>query len=328
MPLASASSITRRAALASGASLLAAPALAQPVCNLGLPGHVEGPHVWRDYDQDELDAAYNQEFYQPHTEAVNSRLSALSFDLRLRRGYPERVAYGEGADEAMDIYKASRAGGPVFVFIHGGIWLYLDASSAGFAAEMFLDRRAHFVALDFAPVNELGGDLGRMADQVRRGIAWVVRNAGSFGGDPSRVFVGGHSSGGHLAAVALTTDWTEFGLPADAVKGGLLMSGMYDLEPVRLSWRSAYIAFTDAMEDTMSPQRHLDRINAPVVVSCGTLETPEFQRQARDFAAALEAAGKPVELVVGRNYFHQDMWESLGNPYGPNGRAALAMMGL
>ena len=78
----------------------------------------------------------------------------------------------------------------------------------------------------------------------------------------------------------------------------------------------------------MSPQRHLNQITVPVVVSYGTLETPEFQCQAQDFAAALEAAGKPVQLVVGRDYFHQDMWETLGNPYGPNGRAALAMMGL
>jgi arylformamidase len=103
---------------------------------------------------------------------------------------------------------------------------------------------------------------------------------------------------------------------------------MYDLEPVRLSWRRNYIAFTDEMEDAMSPQRHLDRINSPVVVSYGTLETPEFQRQAQDFAAALEAAGKPVQLLRGQDYFHQDMWETLGNLYGPNGRAALAMMRL
>lgn len=329
MYLSTAPAITRRAALTVGASLLAAPAFARPSCDLGLPDHVKGPIVWGDLDQDELDAAYNQEFYQPHTDAVNSRLSGLSFDLRIRRGYPERVAYGENPDEAMDIYRAPQAGGPVFIFIHGGIWLYLEASSAAFAAEMLLDRGASFVALDFSPVNELDGDLSRMADQVRRGIAWVVQNAESFGGDPEQVYIGGHSSGGHLAAVALTTDWVgEFGLPADAVKGGLCMSGMYDLEPVRLSWRNAYIAFTDAMENSMSPQRHIDRINVPVVVSYGTLETPEFQRQARDFVAALEAAGKPVQLVTGRSYFHQDMWETLGNPYGPNGRAALQMMGL
>ncbi len=97
---------------------------------------------------------------------------------------------------------------------------------------------------------------------------------------------------------------------------------------MRLSWRNADIAFTDELEDAMSPQRHLDRITAPVVVSYGTLETPEFIRQAKEFVAALESAGKPVELVVGSSFFHQDMWESLGNPYGPNGRAALKMMGL
>lgn len=322
-------SLTRRAALAAGAGLLATPALGQPACVMGLPGHVKGPPVWRDLDQQELDAAYDQEFYQPHTEVVNARLYQQSFDLRLRRGYPERVAYGEGTDEAMDIYRAPQAGGPVFVFVHGGIWLYLNAGGSGFAAESFMDRGAHFVALDFSPVNEQDGDLSRLADQVRRGIAWVVRNAESFGGDPSRVYVGGHSSGGHLAAVALTTDWAgKFGLPADAVKGGLCMSGMYDLAPVRLSWRRSYIAFTDAMEEAMSPQRHLDRITAPVIVSWGTIETPEFRRQGEDFAAALQAAGKPVERVVGPSAFHQDMWESLGNPYGANGRAALRMMGL
>ena len=211
---------TPRSVLAASATLLAAPALAQTSCELGLPGHVKGPPVWRDYDQDELDAAYNQEFYQPHTDAVNGRLSALSFDLRLRRGYPDRVAYGEGPDEGLDIYRAATERAPVFVFVHGGVWLHLNASMSAFAAEMFLDRGAHFVALDFAPVNELAGDLSRMADQVRRGIAWVIRNAESFGGDPDRVFVGGHSSGAHLAAVSLTTDWHRtFGLPPDAVKG-------------------------------------------------------------------------------------------------------------
>jgi arylformamidase len=323
------SQLTRRAALTAGASLLAAPALAETACQYGLPpGHLKGPPVWLDLDQQELDAAYRQEVYQPLLDEINSRISSLSFDLRLRRGYPDRATYGEHPDEGMDIYRASAERAPVFVFIHGGTWRFGNAGNSGFEAEMFMDRGAHFVALDFSDVREANNDLGVLADQVRRGIAWVVRNAESFGGDPDRVYIGGHSSGGHLAAVALTTDWSEHGLPPDAVKGGLVMSGMYDLAPVRLSWRRSYIAFTDEMEDAASPQRHLDRITAPVVVSYGTLETPEFIRQAKDFAAALEAVGKPVELVVGSNYFHQDMWETLGNPYGPNGRAVVAMMEL
>lgn len=325
-----ASVISRRAALAAGAGFLAAPSLAQTSCQYGLPPeHVKGPPVWLDLDQEELDAAYRQEIYQPLLDEVNSRIAALSSDLRFRRGYPERRTYGDHPDEGMDIYKADAQDAPVFVFVHGGTWRFGNAGQSGFESEMFLERGAHFVALDFSDVRQAGNDLGVLADQVRRGIAWVVRNAESFGGDAGRVYIGGHSSGGHLAAVALATDWpAAFQLPADAVKGGLLMSGMYDLKPVRLSYRSRYIAFTDEMEEAMSPQRHLNQVNAPVTISYGTLETPEFQRQAKDFAAALAAAGKPVQLVVGREYFHQDMWETLGNPYGPNGRAALEMMGL
>ena len=106
------------------------------------------------------------------------------------------------------------------------------------------------------------------------------------------------------------------------------MSGMYDMAPVRLSWRRSYVGFTDPMADAMSAQRHIDRIRAPIVVSYGTFETPDFQRQSRDFAAAVKAAGKEVTLLEAPNYAHAEMAETLGNPYGPNGRAALALMQL
>jgi len=168
-----------------------------------------------------------------------------------------------------------------------------------------------------------------MADQVRRAVAWVYRNARSFGGDPGRLYVSGHSSGAHLAAVVLTTDWVrELELPADIVKGGLCSSGMYDLRAVRLSARSGYVTFTDEMEQALSPQRHLDRLTAPVIVSHGTAESPEFQRQARDFAAALRAAGKPVTFLVGEDYNHFEVIETLATPYGLLGRAALEQMKL
>lgn len=189
----------------------------------------------------------------------------------------------------------------------------------------------------YAGVNSLRlGDLGeRLARPlvhigaiVRRAVAWVYRNAAGFGGDPARLYIGGHSSGGHLCAVALATDWAaEFSLPLDAI-GGLCMSSMFDMKPVRLSWRRHYIAFTDAMEDAMSPQRHIDRLAAPVVVTYGSYETPEFQRQSRDFVAAVKAAGRPVTLIRATNYHHNEMAETLGSPYAPNGRAALALMGL
>jgi arylformamidase len=127
----------------------------------------------------------------------------------------------------------------------------------------------------------------------------------------------------------LVTDWQkDFALPPDIIKGGLLVSGMYDLKPVRLSKRSEYVKFTDEVEAALSSQRHLDKLRAPIIVAYGTQETPEFQRQSREFAAAVKAAGKPVELIVGEGFNHFEMQETLGNPYGIGGRAALKLMGL
>jgi arylformamidase len=193
----------------------------------------------------------------------------------------------------------------------------------------YVTAGAHYVVPDFISVDKADGDLRVMAAQVRRAIAWTYKNAARFDGDPDRLYIGGHSSGGHLCGVALVTDWQkEFGLPNDIVKGGMCMSGMYDMKPVRLSKRGNYVKFDDEMEDAMSSQRHIDLVHAPITVTYGTYETPEFQRQNRDFAAALKAAGKPVQLIEAPNYGHFDMMEAVGNPYGPNGRAVLAMMQL
>jgi arylformamidase len=318
--------ISRRALLAAAGAAAASPALAAE-CPLGPAPHEKGPLVFMNYDQIELDAAYNNSTYEPLMGQVSQRINSISDAVRARLGEPRRAAYGPSAIERLDIYAARRANAPIFVFIHGGTWRTGSARRAAFAAEMFVDRGAHYVALDFTNVLEVGGDLRVMADQVRHGIAWVYKNAENFGGDANRLYIGGHSSGGHLCGVALVTDWQEFGLPADTVKGGICMSGMYDLRPVRLSWRSSYVKFDDAMEHAMSSIRHFDKLTAAVTVTHGTFETPEFQRQGRDFAAALKAAGKTVTAIAAP-YAHIESEESLANPYGMNGRAAIEMMGL
>jgi arylformamidase len=257
------------------------------------------------------------------------RYASLSNEARAHIGDPKRFSYGSTPVEALDLYSAKKPNAPIFVFIHGGAWLRGEAKNYGYPAELFVNSGVNYIVLDFIAVGPANGDISLMADQVRRGIAWTYKNAASFGGDANRLYVGGHSSGGHLCGVALVTDWQkDFGLPANMVKGGLCMSGMYDMKPVRLSKRSSYVKFTDMMEQAMSSQRQLDKLQAPIIVTYGTNETPEFQRQNRDFAAAVKAAGKPVEVIEAPNYNHFEMCESLGNPYGPNGRAALKLMEL
>jgi arylformamidase len=289
----------------------------------------KGRPVFLDYDQAALDAAYDQAAYAANREQLIERRIADSATARRHIGEPERVAYGPAEIERIDIYRSDWTAAPVFVFIHGGAWRSGRSKDFVVPAEMFLRAGAHYVVPDFAWVQDVGGNLMVMADQVCRAIAWVYENAARFGGDPNRLYLAGQSSGGHLAAVALTTDWQcQFGLPADIIKGGMCVSGMYDLAPVRLSARSRYVRFDDATVAALSPIRHLDRLQAPVIVAYGTCDTPEFQRQNREFAAALEASGKQVRLLVGEHYNHFELPDTLGNPYGLLGRAALEMMGL
>ena len=293
---------------------------------------MNAPAVWRDMSQAELDAAYDQIKYAPNQPQILKRFASNSEAFRARRGAPERVAYGGTPVESLDVYASRVAppcGAPINMFIHGGAWRSGFARDYGFLAEMFVHAGAHFVVPDFASVQEVDGSLHRVAAQLRRALAWVYSHAKQLGGDPERIYVSGHSSGAHLAAVLLATDWRkDFGLPADVIKGGLCCSGIYELKPVGLSSRGSYLKITADMEQALSPHRNLAQVQAPLLLAYGSLETPEFQRQSVDFFAALRQAGKPVQLLLAEGYNHFEILETLASPYGLLGRAALAQMRL
>jgi arylformamidase len=323
--------LTRRglvAGAAAGALALATePAVAQQ-CPATPPPRAKGPPVWLDLDQEALDDAYDQSVYAFNARNIAERHAVSNEKALAVIGKPERVAYGPTDIEKIDIYRTKRPNAPTMIFIHGGAWR--GGRSANFAVygEVFVKAGANYVAVDFNNVIETKGDLFPMVDQCRRAVAFVYRNAASFGANPEQTYLCSRSSGSHLAGCVVATDWETLGLPRDLLKGAVLGSGMYDLKAVRLSKRGNYVKFTDEMEQELSAQRHLDNIHTPLVLTHGTLETPEFQRQTRDFAAALAAAGKRVQLIVGKGYNHYEMSETLSNPYGIMGRAALEMMKL
>ena len=285
-----------------------------------------GPLVWRDLDQKALDDAYDQDVYAPNRPLIVKRRIAASERARAILGEPQRVAYGPSEYERLDIFRAPEANAPINIFIHGGAWRRNKGPDYHLQAEPLVRARAHCLIADFINVEQAGGDLFPMYEQVRRAIAWAWRNAESFGGDRDRFYISAHSSGSHLAACVLTRGWREEGLPEDFCKGALLLSGMYDLEAVRLSKRSSYVSFTDAMVEDLSSQRYLDGLYTPLVLAYGTQETPEFQRQTREFFAAAQGMGKPVELIAGEAYNHFELLETLANPYGLAGRAMLRQM--
>ena len=313
--------IPRSALVAAGAAVAAGAPLRPQA-------RAKGPLVWLDMDQQALDDAYDQIVYAPNREQVTKRRIANSECARAAIGAPERVAYGPTEIEKLDIYRSAQAHAPINIFVHGGAWRANRAADYACLAEPFVRAGAHFVILDFTNVDETGGSLFPMVEQVRRAVGWIYKNAGAFGGDASRLYLTSHSSGSHIGGCVVTHDWRRENLPVDILKGATLGSGMYDLKPVRLSKRSKYVKFTDEMEEALSAQRHLSKLNTPLILAYGSCETPEFQRQTRDFYAAVKAAGKPVELLVGEGYNHFEMLETLSNPYGLLGRAVLAQMQL
>src|SRR5579863_9053454 len=273
------------------------------------------PLVWRDLDQKALDDAYDQDIYAPNRPLIVKRRIAASERARAILGEPQRVAYGPSEYERLDIFRAPSlpspasgggkgGGAPINIFIHGGAWRRNKGPDYHLQAEPLIRAGVHCLIADFINVEQSGGDLFPMYDQVRRAIAWAWRNAASYGGDPERFYISAHSSGSHLSACVLTRGWREEGLPENFCKGALLLSGMYDLDAVRLSKRSSYVKFTDAMVESLSSQRQLDGLHTPLVLAYGTQETPEFQRQTREFFAAVQATGKPADLIVGEAYNH------------------------
>ncbi len=323
--------LSRRAlvvgAAAGAVALTGEPAAAQR-CPAVPPPRTKGPLVWLDMDQHELDEAYDQSVYSFNSAHIRARRDERNQVARKVLGKPDRVSYGPAEIEKVDIYKTRPPNAPVMIYLHGGAWRSGRAAQGAYLAEPFVKAGAHFINVEFSNVGEVNGDIGVMVDQCRRAVGWIYRNAASFGGDPNALYLSGFSSGGHLGGCVVITEWGKQGLPRDILKGALLGSGMYDLKPVRLSARSRYVKFTDAMEDALSAQRHLDRIHTPLVLVHGTNETPEFQRQSRDFRAGVQAAGKPVTLIVAKGHNHFEIGESLGNPYGIMGRAAFEMMKL
>jgi arylformamidase len=295
--------------------------------SLAVPAaRAQSAKVFLDYTQDELDRAFDQTVWAPDQDELIQRYATRSAATRERLKFKSGIAYGPSEDEILDIFPADKAGAPIHVFVHGGAWRGGRKDLYSFPADTFVPAGATYVALSFANIPKVR--LPAMADQIRRAIAWLYANAANFGGDRERIFVSGHSSGGHLAAVLLTTDWPALNLPRDIVKGGICASGIYDMHPAMLSSRRNYVTLSPAEEAALSPLLHLDVIACPVGVVHGTRESPEFERQARAFVAALAGGGYRHEFAVLDGLNHFEVCDSLADSHSTLSLMALQQMKL
>jgi len=287
--------------------------------------------VFLHYDKKALDAEYNNRAKVKDAMDWIARYGAES--ARVRAELPMRfdVPFGRHHAERLDVFPASGAGlaagsgpAPVHVFVHGGYWHRLDKADFSFVARAF--REAVTVVVNYALVPTV--DLDELVRQVRASVAWVHTNARSFGGDPARITVSGHSAGGHLVAMLLATDWPRFGVPADVVKAGCAVSGLYDLEPIRLCYLNDVLGLTLESARRNSPVHLKPTGRAPLVLAVGASEGPEYHRQTTDLAAAWRALGAPVDIVDAAGLDHFSIVAELERPDSTLAHVIRTQMGL
>ena len=282
--------------------------------------------VFREYDQQALDAEYNTREMVRDSADWLSRYAVASAETRAALDCRLDLAYGAHPGEHLDVFPARHGPAPIHVFVHGGYWHRLDKSDSSFVAKGLQPSGVAVVVINYALIPTV--DMDELVRQCRASIAWVHRHAASFGGDPNRIFVSGHSAGGHLAAMLMSTDWNAFaGIPADVIKAGCGISGLYDLEPIRLSYLNEVLELTPESAKRQSPVHCPPARSGPLLLVVGVLEGPEYHRQCEELAAVWRTRRLPCQTLDMPGLHHFSILSELEDPTTVLSRLLLRQMG-
>jgi arylformamidase len=262
--------------------------------------------IYRTYDQESLDRAYDNRGRFPDTADCKNAQSAASDVAKATFENKLDIRFGEGAADLLDIYFGEGTGPrPIHVFFHGGYWKSNTKNDFGFVAKPFVPHGVTTVVVEYPliPTVRMGG----LIDRCRASLEWVWHNSENFGGDRDRITISGHSAGGHITAMMMQTDFPSYGdgLPKDLVKAGCSISGVSDLEPVRLSFQNDELQFSADEAREFSTLLMDPAHPGPLLAVCGGLEGEEFIRQTTALAEAWAAKGMEVEswVMEGKHHF-------------------------
>ena len=274
-----------------------------------------------------LDAQYNNRARIPDHQHLFDRWSRDSAIARDRSSRRLDIAYGPGPAETLDVFPSAREDAPVLFFIHGGYWRALDKRDVSFIGPSFTREGAMVVVPNYALAPAVS--IETIALQMVQALAWTWRHAALYGGNPKRIIVAGHSAGGHLAALLLTCRWTSVAadLPAGLLAGGLAISGLFDLEPIRQTpFLQPDLRLTPASVRKLSPAG-LPAPSVPLYATVGGAESEEFLRQNELIRSAWGEAAVPVcETIPGVH--HLSVLDDLVEPHGRLHGLALRLLGL
>jgi len=274
--------------------------------------------LYRGMDRAQLDAAYNNSAAVSERDAIVADWAARSAKVRREYAGCLDLAYGETFRQRLDLFLAANPKAPTLAFIHGGYWQMNDLAKENFAffAEGLLSLGINLAVIEYtlAPAARLD----RIVAEVRRSVRWLAEHLAAYGADPNRLYVAGHSAGGHL---------TSMTMPLPEVRGGIAISGIYDLEPIRLNYLNEKLALDTAEAERNSPVRHLPATAGELVVAYGTRELPELCRQSTEYARAWTERGLPGRLLPVDGADHFTILDTLARPEGVLTRALLAMLG-
>jgi arylformamidase len=254
--------------------------------------------------QEEIDRQYNVEALEPDMRPYVELFVGGSEQARRELACVLDVRVGPTVDETVDVFPAKQPEAPILVFIHGGYWRSRSSKDFHLVARGPSAHGVTVVVTNYSLCPKV--TIAEITRQSRAVIAWLSREARAFNGDPERIFVCGHSAGGQQVGMVVATDWAEeYGLPQDIIKGGIPISGLFDLSPFRYSWLQPKLLLTHELIQQQSPLFHIPSAGPPLLVSVGEKEPAEFHRQAADYLAAWQAQGLRGDLLTqsGKNHF-------------------------
>jgi len=272
--------------------------------------------VYGSMDRQALDAAYN------NSVAVTDSDRYLADWLRrsetVRACMPDHldVVYGDAPRTRLDFFATNRTAAPTLLFFHGGYWQRNAKEGFSFIAEGPLVHGFNVAVAGYtlAPEATMDG----IVREARAALHWLHQHLAALGGDPMRLYVGGWSAGGHLTAMLMDEA---------VVSGSLAISGLFDLEPIRLCYLNEKLVLDAEQARRNSPLLNLPSRAAKLIIAYGSDELPELKRQSREFGAAWGARGLPGEIVEVADCHHYAVVEQLAQPDGVLAKALAVSAG-